>query len=99
MWAGVPKRIRDFAFCVRRHESHHNYRAKNPRSSADGAYQFISATWIGNAAHTKWRGQYVARQYRAAGDAPKWIQDLVFIHSIKNDGWLNWKGTNCGHGT
>lgn len=82
--------MQDVAACIRKHESHHNYDAENPVSTASGAYQFIDSTWRGNA---KWvKG---AKQYRRASDAPPHVQDAVFIHSVKNGGLKHWKGTGC----
>lgn len=101
VWVGVPRWIRDLGFCIRKHESLNagHYKAHNGTSSAAGAYQFLDGTWQGNAKWTKVDGKFVARKYVAANHAPQWIQDAVFIHSIKNGGVLNWVGTHCGYGT
>jgi muramidase (phage lysozyme) len=99
VWGTTPKWIRDLAKCIRQHESKHDYRAHNATSSAAGAYQFIDATWQGNARWTLWNGQRIAVTYKAANHAPPWIQDMVFIHSIKNGGIHNWNGTGCGNAT
>jgi hypothetical protein len=91
-WGNTPKWIRELGMCIRRHESHHNYRAKNGEgSTASGAYQFLNGTWLGNA---KWVVQAV--KYPTAKSAPAWVQDLVFVHSIKHGGIHNWDGTHCG---
>lgn len=95
VWVDQSKKVRDLAACIRQHESKHDYKAHNSRSSAAGAYQFIDATWQGNAKWVKHRGKYIARGYKAANHAPPWIQDLVFLHSIKHGGRDNWVGTNC----
>lgn len=101
VWVGVPRWIRDLGLCIRKHESimAGHYKAHNGSSSAAGAYQFLDDTWSGNAKWTKVNGEFVARKYVAANHAPAWIQDAVFIHSIKNGGVLNWVGTHCGYGT
>lgn len=101
VWAGVPSWIRDLGLCIRKHESieQGHYKAHNGTSSAAGAYQFLDGTWQGNAKWTKVNGEYVARKYAAANHAPAWVQDAVFIHSIRNGGVLNWVGTHCGYGT
>jgi len=95
VWLHVPKWVRELGMCVREHESHHRYRAKNPTSSASGAYQFIRKTWSGNARWTKVAGVYVARQYKTARQAPAWVQDAVFIHAITQGGIKAWAGTGC----
>jgi len=93
-WAHTPTWIRKLGECIRQHESRHNYRSKNHSSSASGAYQFLTLTWRGNA---KWVAQ--ATNYETANKAPRWVQDLVFVHSIQNGGMHNWIGTHCGYGT
>jgi len=86
----APDHVQDLAACIRQHESRHDYDAENPVSTASGAYQFLDSTWRGNA---KWvKG---ARQYKRASDAPPHIQDAVFLHSIRNGGHKNWRGTGC----
>lgn len=90
-----PDHIQDLAQCIKQHESRHDYRAHNKSSSAAGAYQFLDATWQGNAKWAKWNGQRVALTFKAANHAPAWVQDVVFIHSIRNGGHKNWRGTGC----
>lgn len=94
VWAGVPKWIRDLGYCIRKHESINagHYTAENPTSTASGAYQFIQSTWTGNA---KWVKVAKRWAHRPAGQAPAWVQDAVFIHSIRNGGAKAWKGTGC----
>lgn len=102
VWEGVPVQIRVFLSCVAKHESSHSPWAVYPDpsvSTASGKYQFLDSTWQGNARWTVVDGKFVARQYERAVDAPAWVQEAVAIHSVRNGGWLNWKGTNCGHGT
>lgn len=93
--ATAPAHVQDLAACIRQHESRHDYRAENPRSTASGAYQFLDGTWRGNAKWTKQGGKYIARQYQRASDAPPAVQDAVFLHSIRNGGHKNWRGTGC----
>lgn len=99
VWDGVPFWIRRFLACVRQHESHHNYRAENPVSTASGAYQYIDGTFRGVAKWVKVNGHRVAVQYRRASDAPAWVQDATAIHTVRNGGLLAWRGTGCGYGT
>jgi hypothetical protein len=88
--------LHPFLTCVRQHESdrgpypHINgYRAKNPRSTASGAYQFLDTTWR-NVAPKVGGGQYAR-----AMDAPTWVQDDAAMWMI-NNGWKSaWNGTGC----
>jgi len=88
--------LHPFLTCVRRHESdrgpwpHTNgYRAKNPISSASGAYQFLDSTWR-NVAPKVGGGQY-----SRAMDAPSHIQADAALWMI-NNGWKSaWNGTGC----
>jgi hypothetical protein len=78
-----------FLACVRRHESGGNYQAKNPVSTASGAYQFLDSTWrtmSARAGHSGWG---------SARYAPPWVQDAVAIYTV-NSGWRSaWNGTGC----
>lgn len=100
VWDGTPRWIRDVGECIRRHESWNigMYTAiySGPVSStASGAYQFLDSTWQGNAKWAKFNGEFVARGYARAYQAPPWVQDTVFIHSVKNGGLKAWRGTGC----
>lgn len=97
VWAGVPRWIRDLSLCIRKHESINagHYRAHSGKSSAAGAYQMLDRFWQGNARWAEWNGKRVAAKYKAANHAPAWVQDVVFIHSIRNGGIKAWKGTGC----
>lgn len=88
---------REFLACVAKRESNNNPRARNPRSSAAGTYQFLTATWQGNAKWAKWKGTYPARKYERAHHAPAWVQHLVALHSIRRGGWTHWHypGSPC----
>lgn len=84
-----------FLACVRQHESRGDYKAQNPVSTSSGAYQFIDATWLGNAKWARWGDSYPARGYAKARHAPAWVQDLVALHSIRRGGFRHWHGTGC----
>lgn len=95
VWQSAPGWVRSLGKCIRAHESGHDYKAENPTSTAAGGYQMLVKMWRGNAKWAKWQGKYVARGYAEASDAPKWVQDVVFVHSIKNGGIKHWHGTWC----
>lgn len=91
-WKGVPRWIRNLGMCIRHHESIHagHYRAKNPTSTASGAYQMLNVFWRGNARH------FISiKRYPTAKSAPAWAQDMAFINSITHGGIRAWHGTYC----
>ena len=92
VWDGVPTWIRSLGMCIRQHESHHNYKARNRRSSAAGAYQYLFGTWSGTARWVKIAKPYA---HKPASSAPPHVQDAVFIHSIQHGGIKAWRGTWC----
>ena len=78
-----------FLACVRRHESGGNYQAKNPHSTASGAYQFLNSTWRTMSARAGHGG------YPTARSAPPWVQDAVAQYTV-DSGWRSaWNGTGC----
>jgi hypothetical protein len=78
-----------FLACVRRHESGGNYQAKNPVSTASGAYQYLNSTWQTMSARAGHGG------YPTARSAPPWVQDAVAVYTV-NSGWSSaWNGTGC----
>jgi muramidase (phage lysozyme) len=85
-----------FLVCVRRHESdrggypHINgYAAQNPRSTASGAYQFLSSSWRTFSARAGHPG------YATAAQAPWHVQDAVALYTL-NSGWRSaWNGSGC----
>jgi hypothetical protein len=64
---------------IRGVESGGNYNAKNPNSTASGAYQFIDGTWQ---AATKQYG--IGQEYSTARSAPPEIQDIVARKSVED---------------
>lgn len=97
VWAGVPDRVRSIWLCIRNHESRHSghYTAENPVSTASGAGQWLFGTWSGVKKWVKVDGEFVARSYREAKDAPAWVQDAAFVHVYKHGGLRMWRGTGC----
>jgi hypothetical protein len=61
-----------FLAAIKSRESANNYKAKNPKSSASGAYQFIDSTWQGLT-----KKYNIGVEYTSARDAPAEIQDTV----------------------
>jgi hypothetical protein len=94
VWRGVPDRVRAVWLCIRRHESM-TYTGENPVSTASGAGQWLNGTWDGLKEWVKVNGEFVARQYDEAKDAPAWVQDAAFIHVYDHGGLSMWRGTNC----
>lgn len=99
VWDSTPAWIGRFLACVRQHESHGNYRAENPVSTASGAYQYLDSTWRGVAKWVRVNGRKVAVKYPRASAAPAWVQDAAAIHTVTHGGLLAWRGTSCGYGT
>lgn len=100
VWATQPQWMWALSRCIREHESinigHYKAIYSGPVSStASGAYQMLDRFWLGNAKYAKWNGEYVARGYDRAYQAPPWVQDVVFIHSIEHGGIKAWRGTGC----
>jgi len=93
VWKGVPTRIRALSLCIRMHESIRagHYKANN-QSGASGAYQFMPDMWKGNALYTPGAKAYA---HMKPSSAPPWVQDAVFIHSIRHGGIKAWHGTWC----
>lgn len=95
VWSRNPVWIRVFARCVRAHESATAglYSARNPTSTAAGAYQMLQSTYrvLARMARMPYRG--------SAANAPAWEQDVIFVRTVKAGGTYHWRGTHCGHGT
>lgn len=89
-------RMHPFLVCVRHHESdrgpypHVNgYQAKNPYSTASGAYQFLNSTWRNVSVKAGHPG------YARAMDAPAWVQDGVALWTYHNVGRSPWASSGC----
>jgi hypothetical protein len=96
VWTHVPTWMRDFALCVRRHESATAglYQARNA-SGAAGAYQMMPALWHGTA---RWTPLARPWAHTSADRAPAYAQDAALIHVLQRGGASAWNGTHCGHG-
>lgn len=97
VWEGVPRHARSVWLCIRRHESM-SYKGENPVSTASGAGQWLIGTWTGLKKWVKVDGEFVARQYREAKDAPAWVQDASFLHVYRRGDLSMWRGTGCSPG-
>lgn len=82
--------------CIRHHESDrgaypytNGYAAKNSRSTASGAYQFINGTWRSVSASAGFPG------YSTAREAPWYVQDAVALWVINHQGRSAWNGSGC----
>jgi len=113
--AKVPKKWRPFASCVLDRESggsldkvQSGVRAKNPRSSASGRWQFLNNSWnrplaFMVAAELKEEGlpKPVAKEIRVKLQKKpihKWhgyFQDIGFVAVVTEGGWYHWRGAYC----
>lgn len=104
LWAPYPAWVRDFAYCIARHESwdaglwRAEYRGPLP-STASGFAQWTNPTWAG---HTARAG--VGQGYSRAMYAPAAVQVAVFAHHMtsyrdRSYAARPWNGTHCGYGT
>lgn len=76
--------------CIRHNESRGDYNAKNPTSTASGAYQFINRTWRAVS------GEMGITEYPTARSAPEFIQDSVAYYALVGPGHYrsHWTGKN-----
>lgn len=80
--AVVPKRWRQYHDCVALRESHFNPKARNPRSSAQGTYQFLDRLWRESLA-----GQVAARLRDHGLDRPTARKVRDHLTSIEIARW------------
>ncbi len=88
----VTVQTHPFLVCVRAHESATAgaYEAKNPDSTASGAYQFLNATWKVASVQAGYHG------FATAAAAPWWVQDAVaYDLAIRRGQKSHWNGTGC----
>lgn len=68
-----------------------DYGAKNPHSTASGAYQFVDSTWRNYANQMG----IDTNQFPTAMSAPAPVQDAVFQHAVKTRGLGDWTCPGC----
>lgn len=68
--AQLPPAQEQYRDCVIKRESNHNPRARNPRSSAAGLYQFLDSKWRHGLAHM------VTQRLKAHGMEPRSAKSL-----------------------
>jgi hypothetical protein len=108
--AALPSRWRAFGRCVAARESHGNPRARNPRSSAQGTYQFLDRSWRRGLAHMvteRLRAHGMPRAEARALRAwlrgheiatwPARLQDVGFAAVVTAGGAFHWSlaGSTC----
>ena len=106
----VPARWQRFAACVANRESHNNPKARNPRSSAQGMYQFLDRSWRHGLAHMvaarlhdhglPWPQAKKVRTYLRAHEIAAWpapYQTIGFVAVVSAGGSYHWRlaGSSC----
>lgn len=99
----------DVRRCIMRRESNFRYTAKNPTSSASGAYQFLDSKWRRGLVHmmlaeSKATGDGLAPQIRQLKHVPirqwsRYFQDRAFYTAWRHGkGAKHWAPTVAGTG-
>ena len=98
-----------FSHCVAERESHHNPRARNKHSSAQGKYQFLDRSWREPLAFMV-RDRLIqfgmptdeAREIKhelASKEIARWpehYQDIGHAEVLEQGGWFHWRyGDRC----
>lgn len=106
----IPSRWRAFERCVAQRESHRNPKARNPRSSAQGTYQFLDRSWRSGLAFmvagrlrdngaTKRQAKAVRvwLQSREIARWPATYQTIGFVAVVTAGGSYHWRlaGSPC----
>jgi hypothetical protein len=78
---GTGSRLPLVLLAIRHCESHDDYRAENPRSTASGAFQIIDGTWAGYGG------------YRHASHAPRAVQDRQALALYADRGTQPWRSS------
>jgi hypothetical protein len=95
------KRWEPFRKCVVWRESRGDYRARNSRSSAAGAYQFLASQWRDSLVHMirPEHGKRVNVLFKVPLHKwPKFYQDAAFWTVLdRGNGWRHWylAGSSC----
>lgn len=76
---------------VQHYESGGDYTAKNPGSTASGAYQFTNSTWKSYAT----QAGVDTSAYPTAASAPPYLQDKVFQQAVTSNGLRDWTCPGC----
>lgn len=98
-----------FTHCVAQRESHHNPKARNPRSSAQGKYQFLDRSWRDGLAYMvrdrliqfgmPKRQAMKIRVTLVRKEIAKWpevMQDIGHAEVLERGGWFHWRhGDRC----
>ena len=71
------------AYCIRDRESHGDYQAQNPMSTASGAWQFLDSSWIAYGGSQFSPRAWIATQAQ---------QDQVFLWAYAQSGLSPWAG-------
>lgn len=95
----IPADLVPVANCVKGVESGDPNEQSHP-SSGSGTYQFIPTTW--RTWFGRWRvatPAYKGPDYAFAFLAPWFVQDAVFVFTLRNGGEANWSGVDgcTGH--
>ena len=98
-----------FTHCVAQRESHSNPKARNPKSSAQGKYQFLDRSWREGLAHMVRdrliqfgmpKSQAVKIKVTLVKkEIAKWpeaMQDIGHAEVLERGGWFHWRyGDRC----
>ena len=106
--ATIPAGIRSWALCVSERESGGSYTARNPRSTAQGRWQFLDSQWrrglsymVADRLRDHGVPRPVARAIRvelARTPIAKWpgpYQDAGFVEVVERGGASHWNGPGC----
>ncbi len=92
-WVRLVHRTYAYRRCIIDHESRSSgvYRARNPKSTASGAYQFLDSTWQSMVDNFRRYYHRDVTTVRRAVDAPPAVQDAIAAYAIKADHGEPWQ--------